>query len=83
MVLGGGCSLACGLEWTAFLFAGPPAQRSLFRAKLNCSFNDLKGLGGLRKYLRGRREISILGGVLGCGGYVSVNSQEALTGSKN
>jgi hypothetical protein len=29
--------------------------------KLTCSFNDLKGLGGLRKYLRGCKRESELG----------------------
>jgi hypothetical protein len=38
-----------------------PADASFFRAKLTCSFNDLKGLGGLRKYLRGRKRDIDLG----------------------
>ena len=38
-----------------------PADARLFRAKLTCSFNDLKGLGGLRKYLRGRKRDIDLG----------------------
>jgi hypothetical protein len=36
-------------------------ERNLFRAKLSCSFNDLKGLGGLRKYWRGRKRDIHLG----------------------
>ena len=39
---------------------GQKASARLFRAKLTCSFNDLKGWGGLRKYLTGcKRDIDL------------------------